>query len=175
MATHLTAHLTIQDLSSIHDKQSSIHKSTPPFPPQLQPQLTVLTTTVVTEKEVLSMDKVFPPNSDEWNQWEMVKVLVQRQEASEESLAIHNKGALIKCHIAPSACNIDLNSPRGFRLLLSQIGFLLPKNRNHITPLHISDSVISEMETLDMLNERGCISPYQLIMQNQVVQHGQNL
>ncbi|EPB92397.1 hypothetical protein HMPREF1544_00695 [Mucor circinelloides 1006PhL] len=99
------------------------------------------------------MDKVFPPNSDKWNQWEMVKVLVQRQEASEESLAIHNKGALIKCHIAPSASNIDLNSPRGFRLLLSQIEFLLPENRNHITPLHISDSVISEMETLDMLND----------------------
>ncbi|KAL7323770.1 hypothetical protein PS15p_210376 [Mucor circinelloides] len=143
---------------SIHDKRSSIHKATPPLPPQLQSQLTVPTATAVNEKEMPSMDKVFPPNSDEWNQWEMVKVLMQRQETSEESHAIHNKDALIKCHIAPSACNIDLNSSRGFRLLLSQIGFLLPKNRNHITPLHISDSVISEMETLDMLNERDCIS-----------------
>ncbi|EPB83117.1 hypothetical protein HMPREF1544_10155 [Mucor circinelloides 1006PhL] len=143
---------------SIHDKRSSIHKSTPPLPPQLQPQLTVPTATAVNEKEMPSMDKVFPPNSDEWNQWEMVKILMQRQETSEESHAIHNKDALIKCHVAPSTSNIDLNSPRGFRLLLSQIGFLLPKNRNHITPLHISDSVISEMETLDMLNERDCIS-----------------
>ncbi|KAL7310561.1 hypothetical protein PS15m_010048 [Mucor circinelloides] len=133
------------------------------------------------------MDKVFPPNADEWNPCEMVKAPMQRQETSEELHAIHYKGALIKCHIAPSTCNIDLNSPRGFRLLLSQIGFLLSKNRNRITPLHtylwfcdLRDGGIGYAEAdtqnwLELPYRRGCISPYQLIMQNQVVQHDQNL
>ncbi len=93
------------------------------------------------------------PNSEAWRQWEMVKILMQRQETMEETCVKQDKDALTKCQTAPSASNIDLNSPRGFRLLLSQIGFLLPKNRHHITPLPMSDSVISEMETLDMLNE----------------------
>jgi len=139
---------------SIHDKRSSsLYKSTPPLPPQLQPQVTVPTATAVNEKEMPSMDKVFVPNSEEWRQWEMVKVLMQRQETSEETHVKQDKDALVKCQIAPAASNIDLNSPRGFRLLLSQIGFLLPENKSHITPLPMSDSVMSEMETLDMLNE----------------------
>ncbi|CAO3655862.1 unnamed protein product [Mucor fragilis] len=143
---------------SIHDKRSSLYKSTPPLPPQLQPPVTVPTATAVNEKEMPSMDRVFAPNSEEWHQWEMVKVLMQRQETSEETYVKQDKDALVKCQIEPSACNTDLNSPRGFRLLLSQIGFLLPQNKSHITPLPMSDSVMSEMETLDMLNERDCIS-----------------
>ncbi|KAL0143129.1 hypothetical protein V8B55DRAFT_1474509 [Mucor lusitanicus] len=143
---------------SVHDKRSSLYKSTPPLPPQLQPQVTVPTATAVNEKEMPDMDRVFVPNSEAWRQWEMVKILMQRQETMEETCVKQDKDALTKCQTAPSASNIDLNSPRGFRLLLSQIGFLLPKNRHHITPLPMSDSVISEMETLDMLNERDCIS-----------------
>ena len=48
-------------------------------------------------------------------------------------------------------CNY--NSARGFRLLLSELGLLLPQNRTHITPLKITDTLITEIETLDMLNE----------------------
>ncbi|KAL9543689.1 hypothetical protein MBANPS3_007993 [Mucor bainieri] len=154
-STHHTDYLKPPSASDTK-RRPSLGQSTASLPPQV----TVPTATAVNEKEMPSMDKVFVPNSDEWHQWEMVKTLMQRQEASEEKYATQeDKEALLtKCQIAPTAANIDLSSPRGFRLLLSQIGFLLPKNRSHMTPLPVSDSVISEMETLDMLNERDCIS-----------------
>lgn len=139
---------------SFNDKRSSTHIKQQKLSQQQQPQGVIVPTAVaVNEREMPSMDKVFLPQSEEWNQWEMVKILMQRQQTSEETNIQKDKDDLTKYQIAQSASNIDLNSPRGFRLLLSQIGFLLPKNRNHITPLHITDSVISEMETLDMLNE----------------------
>jgi hypothetical protein len=117
--------------------------------------VTVPTAVAVNEREMPSMDKVFVPKSEEWKQWETVKTLMKRQEESELT---HMKSDredkfLSKYQISTTGSNIDKDSPRGFRLLLSQIGFLLPRNRNHITPLHITDSVISEMETLDMLSE----------------------
>ncbi|CEP06859.1 hypothetical protein [Parasitella parasitica] len=120
--------------------------------------VTVPTAVAVNEKEMPSMDRVFLPQSKEWDQWETVKALMSKQETSERANVKQDPDALVKCQIAPAGPNIDLNSPRGFRLLLSQAGFLLPMNRNHITPLRITDSMISEMETLDMLNERDCIS-----------------
>lgn len=106
----------------------------------------------VNEKEMPTIDNIFVPQSEEWKQWETVKTLSNREEQSEQS-HIQLDDNNIKHDIPLAKPNIDSDSPRGFRLLLSQIGFLLPKNRKHVTPLHITDSVISEMETLDMLNE----------------------
>lgn len=118
--------------------------------------VTVPTAVAVNEREMPSMNKVFLPQSEEWKQWEVVKTLMKRQESESKNRSNNNKENPLNGHnyqMAPTGPNIDMNSPRGFRLLLSQIGLLLPRNRNHITPLHITDSVISEMETLDMLNE----------------------
>ncbi|KAI7897175.1 uncharacterized protein EV154DRAFT_364 [Mucor mucedo] len=117
----------------------------------------VPTAIAINEKEMPTIHNIFVPQSEEWKQWETVKVLSSREEESELSRMQVN-GTNIKHSIPSTKPNIDSDSPRGFRLLLSQIGFLLPKNRKHITPLHITDSVISEMETLDMLNERDCVS-----------------
>lgn len=116
--------------------------------------VTVPTAIAVNEKEMPTMDKIFVPQSKEWEEWESVKKLMQLQEKSE---LLHMKSCennyLQKYQLSSEGPKIDNRSPRGFRLLLAQIGFLLPQNRKHITPLHITDSIISEMETLDMLNE----------------------
>ncbi|KAI8644943.1 hypothetical protein BD408DRAFT_474654 [Parasitella parasitica] len=143
-------------LPSIDDTGSL--SSPQPSPPVQRQAAVVPTAVAVNEQEMPSIDKVFLPQSSEWNQWEMVKILMGKQEASERDNVKQDKDALVNYQIAPAGANIDLNSPRGFRLLLSQAGFLLPMNRSHITPLRITDSMISEMETLDMLNERDCIS-----------------
>ncbi|RCI01761.1 hypothetical protein CU098_005512 [Rhizopus stolonifer] len=123
---------------------------------KIQKPVTVPTATAVNEKELPSLDKVFVPESESWQQWEALKSLIDRQLMNDtrktESKFLH------EYQISPTRFNIDTDTPRGFRLFLSQIGFLLPENRHHITPLHLTDSVITEMETLDMLNERDCIS-----------------
>lgn len=46
----------------------------------------------------------------------------------------------------------------GHRLFMSHLGFLNNKNRSNIVPLKTTDSLVSELETLDLLNERDCIS-----------------
>lgn len=113
----------------------------------------VPTAIAVNEKEMPNIENIFIAQSEEWKQWETVKILMNREEESEWSHIKVDDNNTNKHRTLSPRPNIDSDSPRGFRLLLSQIGFLLPRNRKHITPLHITDSVISEMETLDMLNE----------------------
>lgn len=121
----------------------------------IESSVTAPTVIAVNEKEMPTIDKIFVPQSEEWKQWETVKILMSREEESEllNMQADSENRYVNKYQTSSAGPNIDNDSPRGFRLLLSQIGFLLPKNRKHITPLHITDSIISEMETLDMLNE----------------------
>jgi hypothetical protein len=99
------------------------------------------------------MEKVFTPQSNEYHEWESIKMLMRQQEEATKKLKKLLPTEYQSYELDPTKPNIDLESPRGFRLLLSQMGFFLPHNRKHITPLKISDSIISEMETLDMLNE----------------------
>ncbi|KAI9470555.1 MAG: hypothetical protein EXX96DRAFT_597448 [Benjaminiella poitrasii] len=122
--------------------------------------LIVPTAIAVNEEELPSMDKVFVPETDEWKQWKMVKTLMNRQEESEKLIIMQreNEQKSDKYRASPFKSNVDDKNPRGYRLLLSQIGYLLPENRKHITSLCLNDSIISEMEKLDRLNERDCIS-----------------
>lgn len=120
---------------------------------RLDRQVYVPNSTAVNEKEMPTMDKIFIPHSEQWKQLESVKVLMSRQESSEKDHIKSKSSYINNYQISETGPNIDNHSSRGFRLLLSQIGFLLPKNRSHITPLQITDSFISELETLDMLNE----------------------
>lgn len=113
----------------------------------------VPTTSAVNDREMPTMDKIYIPQSEQWKQLESVKVLMNRQESSELEHIKSKSDYINNFQMEETGPNIDHNSSRGFRLLLSQMGFLLPKNRNHITPLHITDSFISELETMDMLNE----------------------
>ena len=113
----------------------------------------VPSTVAVNEREIPKIDKIFIPESEVWNQWESVKKLMDRQEKSEAEHIRLKKEPNRSFETKETGPNIDSTHPTGFRLLLAQLGFLLPKNRGHITPLHVSDAIISEMETLDMLNE----------------------
>ncbi|KAI8067251.1 hypothetical protein BDF21DRAFT_111951 [Thamnidium elegans] len=121
--------------------------------------ITVPTSVAVNENEMPTMENIFVPGSNQWQELETIKNLMKRQEETE---SVHKASCtsnyLNQYQVSSDGPKIDSRSPTGFRLLLSQMGFLLPKNRRHITPLHITDDVISEMETLDMLNERDCIS-----------------
>ncbi|KAG0235098.1 glycosyl transferase [Actinomortierella wolfii] len=45
-----------------------------------------------------------------------------------------------------------------FRILLAQMGYLSVENRHRIIPLHLTDSLLNELEKLDNLKERETIS-----------------
>ncbi|CAO3698457.1 unnamed protein product [Rhizopus stolonifer] len=113
-------------------------------------QISVPKATAVNEMEMPVMEKIFSLAS-----LHTVQTLMNRQKTAEEAHTVVSSNA---SQIVPSHAHIDQSTPRGFRLFLSQLGFLLPQNREHIVPLKISDALISEMESLDLLNERECIS-----------------
>ncbi|KAI8985276.1 hypothetical protein BDB01DRAFT_789543 [Pilobolus umbonatus] len=117
--------------------------------------VTIPTTVAVNEDEIPHLDQIFIPNTEEWKQWEMVKSLMRKEETAYNKRPIEPSQST---EILPAGPNINPHSVRGFRLLLSQLGFFLPQNRSLITPIQINDAFISEIETLDMLNERDSIS-----------------
>lgn len=130
-------------------------KSTLSNKQQTKHQVTIPTAVAVNEKEIPTMDKIFLPQSEDRKQWEAIKILMDKQDKSEAN-NVNTQDLLEnlnKYQITPTGSNIDNDNARGFRLLLSQLGLLLPKNIKHVTPLQLSDSLISEVETLDMLNE----------------------
>lgn len=47
---------------------------------------------------------------------------------------------------------ISITSSKAFRLILSQLGYMLPQNRHRITPLRLSEALVSEIKALDALN-----------------------
>ncbi|ORE10052.1 hypothetical protein BCV72DRAFT_247745 [Rhizopus microsporus var. microsporus] len=118
-------------------------------------RVTVPKATAVNEAEMPNMEKLFAPHSDNWKELETVKVLIDRQLKAETT---QKKPVATVCRTLPACTKVDYELPRGFRLFLSQLGFLLPQNRGHIIPLKMNDTVVSEMEALDMLSERDCIS-----------------
>ncbi|KAG1519702.1 hypothetical protein G6F52_008364 [Rhizopus delemar] len=133
-------------------KESLIHVDIQPDVPRppLQRQVSVPKATAVNEMEMPTMEKIFASST-----LQTVLALMERQQkAQEEAIPKVNK----TCKIAPAGTNVDYETPRGFRLFLSQLGILLPKNREHIIPLKINDTLMNEIEALDLLNERECIS-----------------
>ncbi|KAL0082446.1 hypothetical protein F4703DRAFT_1739402 [Phycomyces blakesleeanus] len=116
----------------------------------------VPTATSVNESELPRLDKLLKDDSEDLYQWDGIRTFIEQQK--NVILQKSFKESMDKHTVYPAPPNINNDSPRGFRLLLSQIGFLLPQNREQITPIQITNSAISELETLDMLNERDCIS-----------------
>ncbi|KAI8341566.1 hypothetical protein BD560DRAFT_412168 [Blakeslea trispora] len=155
---------TIQSNQQQQHQQSSVTSSflkPPTEAKKIQKPVTVPTATAVNERELPTLDKVFVPGSDSWQQWEAVKSLMEQQLNPNYSLNSKDKSDSRFLHtyqVSPTCSNVDAHSPRAFRLFLSQIGFLLPQNRHHVTPLHSNEALIHEMEKLDQLNERDCIS-----------------
>ncbi|KAI7899745.1 uncharacterized protein BX663DRAFT_532705 [Cokeromyces recurvatus] len=128
--------------SSMDSEKKSECKGPKETPAQ---KIIIPTVTAVNEDGIPDMDKIFVENSDEWKQWETIKSLMSRQEESKKLIINQYK-------------NEETSKPRGSRLLLSHIGYLLPENRKHITSLCLNDTTIHEIEKLDELNERDCIS-----------------
>lgn len=136
--------IVVEPAKSLNQSQQQMH----------QKVITVPTAIAVNEREMPTLQTLFIPGSEAWEQWETVKMLMQRQQTSEKEENIEDGQPY---PVDPMATvHRDPSSACGYRLVLSQMGFLLPKNRERITPLHITDAFISEMETLDMLNEQVC-------------------
>ncbi|KAG2228010.1 hypothetical protein INT45_012034 [Circinella minor] len=113
----------------------------------------------VNEDAIPDIDGLFDKNSDNWKQWASIQSLSEREQSAEAAAVEKSQTKpLDRYNALPTRENINTDSARGFRLLLSELGLLLPQNRTHITPLKITDTLITEIETLDMLNERDCIS-----------------
>lgn len=132
--------------SERHIKQTADESPSEPWSETvIHKQISVPKATAVNEMEMPVMEKIFSLAS-----LHTVQTLMNRQKTAEETHPVVSSNV---SQIVPSHAHIDQSTPRGFRLFLSQLGFLLPQNREHIVPLKISDALISEMESLDLLNE----------------------
>ncbi|KAF7730162.1 hypothetical protein EC973_002770 [Apophysomyces ossiformis] len=120
----------------------------------------------VNKDELPDINSVFKEDSESWKQWKSIESFAEGQQKAEEEAFIKReyKGLTTNYMVGPRGSSVDFGrqesgySPRGFRLLLSQIGFLLLQSRTRITELRMIDSAAVEIETLDSLNERDCIS-----------------
>ncbi|KAI9322315.1 hypothetical protein BX666DRAFT_2022811 [Dichotomocladium elegans] len=106
-----------------------------------------------------SMEHLVEENSKSWSEWELIKSTIeheQRMEMREAKEVCRDPAGQYDAKPAESKFNPDLS--RGFRLLLAEVGLFQPNHRDRITPLKITDTLIAEIEMLDMLNDRDCIS-----------------
>ncbi|KAF0561745.1 rap/ran GTPase-activating protein [Gigaspora margarita] len=113
------------------------------------------------DDQIPTVDNIFEAGSDSWRAYCGVKKLTQRQkeievQAFEERKHIKFDHQNYKA--IPATSNSNLESPQVFRLFMSQMGLLSLENRHHVIPLHISEKFISDIEKLDLLNERNCLS-----------------
>ncbi|CAO3613291.1 unnamed protein product [Cunninghamella blakesleeana] len=122
-------------------------------------EVTTPSAVAVNNEDIPHLDYIFDKKSDNWKQWIAIKKLAEiQQEAEKKSLENKSDKPLEHYNCVPSGPNIDMDSAKAFRLILAQIGYLIPQNRHHITPLRLNDSLLTELNGLDKLNERECIS-----------------
>ncbi|KAI9320406.1 hypothetical protein BX666DRAFT_2017636 [Dichotomocladium elegans] len=106
-----------------------------------------------------TFDNLFAEGSNSWKQWNVVRAMAEDEKQAEDTIRESAKQkAPTQYNVEPSKANISTESARGFRLLLADLGLLLPGNHSRITPLRITETLITEIETLDMLNDRDCVS-----------------
>lgn len=82
---------------------------------------------------------------------EQMTEITAAQQHAEQEIDNHNPLQIPKA--APESSHSPIDQTPSERLFMSQLGFLHTKNRNNVIPLRITDSLISELEMLDMLNE----------------------
>ncbi|CAG8567296.1 5681_t:CDS:10 [Gigaspora rosea] len=99
------------------------------------------------DDQIPTVNNIFEAGSDSWRAYSGVKKLTQRQKEIEVQAFEERK------HV-----KFDHQNPQVFRLFMSQMGLLSLENRHRVIPLHISEKVISDIEKLDLLNERNCLS-----------------
>lgn len=81
---------------------------------------------------------------------QMTEITTAQQHAEQD---IDSHDPLHTPKAAPESSHSPIDQTPSERLFMSQLGFLHTKNRNNVIPLRITDSLISELEMLDMLNE----------------------
>jgi hypothetical protein len=82
---------------------------------------------------------------------EQMTEITAAQQHAEQDIDSHDPFHIPKA--APESSHSPIDQTPSERLFMSQLGFLHTKNRNNVIPLRITDSLISELEMLDMLNE----------------------
>ncbi|KAF9160777.1 hypothetical protein DFQ26_005190 [Actinomortierella ambigua] len=72
-------------------------------------------------------------------------------------LAAFSEGEVVENgHSLTTASNVT--GAEIFRILLAQMGYLSVENRHRIVPLHLTDSLLTELDSLDKMRERETIS-----------------
>ncbi|KAG0179411.1 phosphatidylinositol-3,5-bisphosphate 5-phosphatase [Apophysomyces sp. BC1021] len=130
----------------------------------------VVPTAVAVNKDALpDIDSVFKENTDCWNQWKAIEAFAERQRKAEEQEALRHgdTDSLDNYMVIPRGPSVDferqawISTTKG-RILLKTIAVLADSgsycHRARTTPLHMTETTIGEMEALDTLNERDCIS-----------------
>ncbi|KAM3589848.1 hypothetical protein VKS41_000701 [Umbelopsis sp. WA50703] len=103
-----------------------------------------------------SLEQLLQEKPDRKAEVEQLKIITATQQLAEEGSQHENSRVIPK--VKPDGGDINIEKRPGHRLFMSHLGFLHNKNRRSIVPLKTTDSLISELETLDLLNERDCIS-----------------
>ncbi|CAG8500511.1 8579_t:CDS:10 [Ambispora gerdemannii] len=109
---------------------------------------------------VPSMDKILKEGSESWLAYNIIKKLTLKQINAEEHVMRKQHGKLFNQSFKaePARLNANLESPQAFRLFMSQTGLLNLENRHRVVPLRISEKFIKDLEALDQMHERDCIS-----------------
>ncbi|KAG9297725.1 hypothetical protein G9A89_011240 [Geosiphon pyriformis] len=103
-----------------------------------------------------SVDKILKDGSESLRAYNAIRKLTQKQKNGENLIAGRQRGQSFKA--IPARLNANLESPQAFRLFMSQMGLLSLENRHRVVPLRISEKFIRDLEHLDRLHERECIS-----------------
>ncbi|ORX50508.1 hypothetical protein DM01DRAFT_1375846 [Hesseltinella vesiculosa] len=151
--------ITTSSSSSAPHQQSQYQKPQYSRSKSSSTQITVTPVPVSAGHRIPQLDVLFEKNSDSWKQWRSIQQLLQlQQEAETRSLEQHADKELQAYDALIPTRHTDTDSALAFRLLLCEIGYLLPQNRYRITPLRLTDTFFNEIEALDQLNDRECIS-----------------
>ncbi|POG70412.1 hypothetical protein GLOIN_2v1775884 [Rhizophagus irregularis DAOM 181602=DAOM 197198] len=127
------------------------------------------------EHQIPKVDKIFEEGSDSWRAYNAVKKLTQRQKVVEER-SLEEKQRLMNHQnykATPAGSNSNLSSPQAFRLFMSQMGLLSLENRHRMIPLRISEKLVNDLEKLDQLHERDCVSASVYYVRSGAVEYDQ--
>ncbi|KND00537.1 uncharacterized protein SPPG_09225 [Spizellomyces punctatus DAOM BR117] len=118
----------------------------------------------INDSSIPSLDDIIPLGSDSSRCHGVVKAITekwtkQEQERAKEVL----KSESYRCPTAVTPPRpVDLTDPdlgpQSFRLFLGQLGFLTPESQSKLWPLQMSDALLKDLQKIDGMPERDCMS-----------------